>query len=642
VGTGERAALAVILLIAGGIRLAWIRLLPLKPESDFATFYWMAQKIAGGHWLPESYGWSRQGVGYPLLLALPLIGGGGLPAVRVTNVLLQIATVVGVWFLARRLFGPTAAIAGAALAAILPGLWIYAPLVAVENVTMLLLTVLAIALCAPRRRGTALVLGALAAGLAVARPAYLPFAPLTVIAAIDGNRRSSLSRLGWYVIGFCLVLGPIAVANLRHDGPVLPLGASGEELWIVNNDRSTGAWLPAATADDYPFKDLTGDAEAMSAAQRKLALQFVAANPTQAARNLALHHRMNWSHDEMGTFWTVQRAPADMRDRLPLDDAFPGLANHVYGAVLLLAAIGAVRHGRRTELLLPLILPLAYTVATLAVAEGNDRYHAPSLALLCVLAGASLASAKSLVWLIPAVGIGYWLGPALNANIWLILVVVFVPLVLQTVDLLAHEMNRLSAFAHRRPRVAASTAMLALAAPLLMVAGLVVVADRLVAEIAAVEPEGWQRYHVNAEGEPESLPLILESSGTTRGLREVSYPAAAALPFAGTPSPGEVVGLERTLSGLRVGANYRFYLQVYDPGPGADPTETLTVRLNDRVVWQRGPSEAEAAGWHYISVPWVADGSALTIRVERQVGSVPADSVRARPLVRSLHLYPKY
>src|SRR5262245_36764835 len=119
---------------------------------------------------------------------------------------------------------------------------------------------------------------------------------------------------------------------------------------------------------------------------------------------------------------------------------------------------------------------------------------------------------------------------------WLILIVVFVPLGQQTIDFLARQMPRLGAFAHRCPRLAASTAMLALAAPLLLVAGLVAVADRLNAEVAAVAPEGWQRYQNNSGVAPQSLPLILESPGTSPGLREVSYPAAAALVFSGEPS----------------------------------------------------------------------------------------------------------
>jgi hypothetical protein len=125
-------------------------------------------------------------------------------------------------------------------------------------------------------------------------------------------------------------------------------------------------------------------------------------------------------------------------------------------------------------------------------------------------------------------------------------------------------------------------------------------------------------------------------------MREVSYPDGVALQFADDLVPGEVLVIVRTLPHLEPGTTYQFYLQVYDPGPDADPSETLTVTLNDRTVWQRGPGEAAAAGWQYLSIPWAADGSAVTIRVERRAGTNPEASGRAAPVVRTLHLYPKY
>src|SRR4051794_458485 len=71
----ELAALPMILLLAAGVRLAWIALAPVPPESDFASFYRMARLIAAGNWPSRSYGWINRGPGYPLFLALVV----GLP-----------------------------------------------------------------------------------------------------------------------------------------------------------------------------------------------------------------------------------------------------------------------------------------------------------------------------------------------------------------------------------------------------------------------------------------------------------------------------------------------------------------------------------------------------------------------------------
>src|SRR5262249_3553958 len=116
------AGLVTVLLVGAALRLVWVALLPVTPESDYRTFLDMARLIAAGQWQPSSYGWTYQGPGYPLLLA-PLVRlGGGVPAIVLANLLLQLGMVAFVWLLGRRLFGPVAGLAGAALAALLPGI----------------------------------------------------------------------------------------------------------------------------------------------------------------------------------------------------------------------------------------------------------------------------------------------------------------------------------------------------------------------------------------------------------------------------------------------------------------------------------------------------------------------------------------
>jgi hypothetical protein len=638
----EWVCLGAILFVAAAIRLGWIVLLPVDPDSDFLTFYQMAHHMADGRWLPTSYGWSRQGPGYPLVLA-PLVAlGGGVTAIGVANALLQTATVGCVWLLGRRFFGPPAALAGAALAAVLPGLWLYSTLVASENLTILLIVAIALVTSRGPRGWSALLLGALAAVLAYARPSYLPFAPFTAVALLDRDPRATFARVRWYLLGIALVFVPIATANLANGGRVLPIGAAGEELWLLNNERATGTWFDAVAADDYPFHGLTTDPVELSAAQRKLALQFIAANPGRFLDSLVQHHKINWTADRLSTFWTIGQAPDEKRDRVPWVGEVPGLTNGLYLAVLLLAAVAAVRFGRRTDLLLPFLFPLGYTFVLLAVVEGNDRYHAAMLPLLCVLAGAALVPLRNLRWAIPAVAVVWWLGPRVDAGAWSIAIVVLVPAVLIALDWLAGRVPRVAAIASGHPLPATIAAVAIVALPLAGVAGVATVADRQLADLTAVDPAGWQRDQSRPGESRTSLPLILLDSGTTPGVRQVSYPNAVPLAFAGDPAPEEIAGLNRTLTGLQPGTRYRFYLQVYDPGIDGDPGETLSVSLNGQPVWQRLPANAEAGAWRDVSVVWIADGPAVTIRVERRAGTDPAAARRPEPVVRNLHLYPKY
>jgi 4-amino-4-deoxy-L-arabinose transferase-like glycosyltransferase len=638
----ERLALGAILVAAAGVRLLWIWLTPVPPESDFATFYAMGRSIATGDWLPNSYGWRYQGPGYPLLLSLFLHGSGSLSLVRLVNVALQVGTVVCVWALGRNLFGMRSALLGAALAALFPGLWSYASLVAAENLAMLLLTGVAVLIGAQRPR-TMLFAGSCACALAYTRPAYLGFVPFLALAVgLMGGRSSWWRRLGWYALGVAIVLVPLSLVNASHDGPVLPGGAAGWQLWLVNNERATGAWFPAQDRDDYPFKGLADNphgAAILPTAERKLALQYVAANPIAALHGSVSRFRLNWYSDRTGAFWTIERASAEIRARVPLAGRLPGLFDWYYLLVLVLAATTALRDRRRFERLLPVLVPLTYVSLVLAVAEGNGRYHVVVLPLVCVLAGAALDSGPRLSWGLPIAAVIAWRGAGSSLGAWLIAAIVGIP-VAAFVSAKGRDLVRWAKGAGRtRLALAAATAFVMLIAGF---AGLDRVVDRTLAELDAVGPSGWQAYRVDPNGQVESSPPTLAAADVPSDLRRVSYPDAVSLPFPGNPLPGEAVGVVRTLTGLKTGATYHFYLQVYDPGPAADPNETLTVSLNGGVVWQRQPGQAEAAGWRYLSVPWVADGSAVSVRVERRAGAEPAASRRADAMVRNLHLYPTY
>jgi hypothetical protein len=196
--------------------------------------------------------------------------------------------------------------------------------------------------------------------------------------------------------------------------------------------------------------------------------------------------------------------------------------------------------------------------------------------------------------------------------------------------------------ARRRPRLAftAGAVLLVLLAALAL--GAVMRARQVLSEVEAVAPGAWRAYCVTASQRIDSGPVQLAPSGTPPGVRQVSYPDAALLRFEITPRPGNACGLQRTLDGLTFGERYRLYLQIYDPGLDADPTESLLVSANDQVVWRRLPDTAEAGQWRYVSVPWPANASELTLRVERRAGRDPSQALDHAVAVRSLHLYPLY
>ena len=146
-----RLELVAILLVAIVIRLGWVLIGAVPPESDYATFEQMATVIRSGSWWPESYGWVFQGPVYPTLLALvPALGDDGLTGIRLLNTLMQAATVACVYAAARHRFGVRSGLVAAGLSALLPGMWLFTPLLAAENLAMLLVAVISLCLALPR------------------------------------------------------------------------------------------------------------------------------------------------------------------------------------------------------------------------------------------------------------------------------------------------------------------------------------------------------------------------------------------------------------------------------------------------------------------------------------------------------------
>lgn len=676
---------AVLFLIGGlavGLRVLWLVLLPVPPESDYATFLAMAEAIAAGSWDPDSYGWLYQGFGYPLLLAPVVALGGGVSALGLVNLVLQLVLVVVVALLTLQLLDGRSAVIAATATAVMPGIWSYVPLLAAESLGMLLLAAVALLLAMPPGRGRAASIGALVMLLAFARPSFMPFVPVVAIAMALRGGVDLRRRLVAFAAGVVVVLLPIVALNLYHGGPALPVGAAGWQTWLVNNEHATGAWFNAAADDAYPFHGLIGDAE-IRAAQSKLGLQFIAVNPVEALQGLAHRHELNWRSDVMGIGWTLDRAPADWQERVPFRAWFDDLAQIVYVGIMILALMGAVRHRNRASLYVPVILPLLYGIAVLAVAEGNARYHAVYLPLLCVLAGAAFARgissarsyrtararglrlvaryrAEQLPWKVglPVTGIvllvlAWLLLPGVDwwRKQWdsvrfdlpplLVIGIVAVPVISGVVALVRRSwagwMVRLSVPSWRVRAVVAAGLLIAAIASLAAVQ----TALEWRAEVAAVSPDGWHRTLVS-RGEVVDAPLILEHSGTPPELRQVSFPDAALLQFDAEPEPDDRVELWRTLDGLERGETYVFYLQVYDPGIGGDQTEHLHITLNGDLVWERASERMVLPRWHYVRVEWEADRETVDIVVTREAGREYRVTEAAIPRVRTLHLYPLY
>jgi 4-amino-4-deoxy-L-arabinose transferase-like glycosyltransferase len=670
----EWLSLTGILAIAAVIRLLWVLWLPMVPESDYATFLDMATKIAGGEWHPQEYGWVYQGSGYPLFMAPIIALGGGLDALRILNVVAQLGMVLGVWWLGRRLFGQRGGIVAGFFAATLPGMWTYVPVLAAESVTVALLTGLACLLAARPTPLRLLATGVTVSALAFTRPSFLPFILVVMVVTAVLARRQWKVQLAWLTTGIMVIALPLMLLNAVNEGPLVPGGAAGWQTWLVNNEHSNGGWFDAYADDAYPFEGLQGDEE-IRAAQSKLGLQFMITNPITAISWAFERLQTNWEYDAMGVNWTWDRAPEAWQDRVPLGvDDLKGITQSMYVMLLVTAGVGAFRHRTRPELLVPIVLPLAYALGILAVAEANSRYHAMFLPLLCVVAGGIFSGStipfqKLVTWIealptrrqwliIGATGGAIALTLIAAGNIlasgspWstikqsapplLVIAIVLLPIVgnirLAITTNWARWMRVLSAPNWRFGIVPAAIIVL-IALPSFAVTA--VVKDTL-HDIEMVSPTGWERTLITTDGPSAPLPLVLQDAGTSPAMRAVSFPDAAYLQFDAQPETGDTVQLARELPSLTVGESYVFYVQVYVPAADEPPGDRLSITLNGATAWELTPDPGTQGHWEYVRLDWVADNDTLQIAVTREASETTSTALADTPLVRTLHLYPLY
>ena len=642
-GPSPYRALVAIAAVALLIRVAWVIAMPIQPESDYETFRQMRDVIRSGGWWADSFGWMFQGPLYPTVLAMvPDFGSQGLLGLQLFNSAAQTITVILVYVGARYAFGMRAGLAAAAIAAVLPGLWLFTPLLAAENLAQLLLTFIVVVVMRPPTPTGLAFAGAAAGALAFTRPAFLLF-PLAVL-AVALLRQSRVARR-WLALSFvagCLVATlPLINANLQNGGPLLPAAGAGWQPWLVYNERSTGQWFPAQAANDYPFQGLPEPD--ISGAQRKLAAQFVLANPGRAAISVAERLAITWRSDRTAIDWTTARTTGD-RNRLPMENYLPALADSLYVFALALASAGAV-WWLRTPVLAAIVAPLTYTVVLQLISEGNGRYHMPLLPMVAMLAGAALAKASADRIVVLALGATVALLGALMWPVaaWLAVAIATIPFVSVLTRWLHRTWRRRKAFwsTHRRTSLTAAILLTALLVVSSM-AGAGWARNELEA-LSAVAPGGWQPYAQRPAGGAASTlgVMAIESAPERVGLRNVSYPAAVRLSFPEGPQAGDIVGISKTFRGLEVAQTHVLYLQLFDPADAGLEDEALAVKINGREVWTRPAHQLSQPQWTYIAVPWAADAPVATVQVQRT--AVDVTRVGTEPVrVRSVHLYPEY
>ncbi len=249
-----------------------------EPVWDGHYYDFGARRIAAGfgysddRWadgVVQWHPWCHYPVGYSAVLgALYRVLGSDLRVAAVFNASVSAGVCVMTWLLARTALSPSRARAAGVIAALHPGLILYAALVMTEPLSALLtLTAFWIAtrhetLATKRTRG--FVIGALVLGLgALVRPQALLCAPFFGLIAIPKFHKKSFARPVVAVLACAIALAPVlpwTVRNcIRMDGCALVSTNAGWNLAIGSFPRATGRFETLHASDGC--REVTGQVQ---------------------------------------------------------------------------------------------------------------------------------------------------------------------------------------------------------------------------------------------------------------------------------------------------------------------------------------------------------------------------------------------
>jgi 4-amino-4-deoxy-L-arabinose transferase-like glycosyltransferase len=399
-GRTYRLWLYAILAFALAVRLLagvwWQQRLPPGKAFGFpdSESYWeLARTIARGQpyeFGPENYAIFRT-PGYPLLLAPLFLVDGDRPHVlcaRAISALLGTAAVWGVAALAKLLFDRRTALVAAAVAAVYPEAIALSTFVLSEApfCPLMVWQLVAWARAWQNRSYAWAGLAGVLAGLAtLMRPSWLLFIPfaLAIGLAIGPDRRRQAMVGGVMLVALCVTMTPWWVRNYAVAGRFVPttlqVGASlYDGLSPTANGSSDMRFVERfvaeqRAADQQAGGNLPGTFEdRLDRRMRDASINWARANPRRVAELVGIKFLRMWS--------PLPNAAEFRNSTLRLALAL------TYTPLIVLAAVGLWRFGRRDWPYVMCALPAIYFTCLHVIFVSSIRYRQPAMLVLIVLA----------------------------------------------------------------------------------------------------------------------------------------------------------------------------------------------------------------------------------------------------------------
>lgn len=430
----ECAAVIMILSLAAAVRLAAIGYFPMEPQSDYKTFYEVADLLKRGTLVEEGPGYCEYiamfphvfGFSYALSLVFGLFGTSVLSA-QYFGLLLSLGSVFFTYRIARKLGGKAAGLIALFVSAFWPSQILYTVFISSEQLfTFMMLGCIWLFIdlvqnCRQgmRRAGGAvalhIVLGVLLALTSAVRPMGLILLVAFLICLIPNKfalkvRLRNETKLSERFLSKGWLRGVLIVAAYFLMSAILSKGISytieqeipgtaasfGYNLLTGLNQQSEGGWNEDDSEYLYASMEATGSAAGAQSACRDLAFARLNTDP-RALLNLFVHKfQILWANDDYGSTWNILFADEETmtKEKENLLFELMDFNNGYYLIVLFFAALGGLYMWRkRFDWSMPLILMFLGTAALHLLVENQNRYHyhiLPVFAILAALAAVAL------------------------------------------------------------------------------------------------------------------------------------------------------------------------------------------------------------------------------------------------------------
>lgn len=392
----HRDLLAVI-LVALVVRLGSVGWLHAGGyTSDEREYITMAKSLeAGGEFIDSNGERSTRAPLFPFVLSLVFrVAGPDVVVAHAIGSLLGVLVVVLSYLLSLRILNDRfAALCSAGMAALYPGLIIFAGLLQTETTyTMfLLVAMLSVYASIENKSVTAALLLGVAAGLAgLTKAVFVGFFPLLLILigwmrwrkGRKENRHLAVALAAWL-----LVMAPWTIRNYELHGTLMPVSSGGgNSLLTGNNPYATGGWRLkegfetwyAQQAAALGVPDVHSLSEtARSALSGHIAWSFITTHPGDVLFLAAKKAYM---------FWVFPITNSD--NNIPLQAV--AVAADIVLAIG--AAVGIVVTRRHAGRFLPLYSAIAFFFLTHVILHCESRFRLPLVPLVGVFFGIGMAT----------------------------------------------------------------------------------------------------------------------------------------------------------------------------------------------------------------------------------------------------------